>query len=67
MSTEPEHTEAYHCDDGGGGECGACIGGWCGFDDGHCYPGSCGDPEDDAGCEHCGCCECLSCEYARVG
>jgi hypothetical protein len=32
----------------------------------HCYPGSCSDPEDDAGCEHCGCCACLSCEYARV-
>jgi len=60
---DPEEPEPYHCGDGDS----CCVGGWCGIDTGHCYPGSCNDPEDDAGCEHCGCCACTSCEYARVG
>lgn len=62
---EPE-PERYHCA-GTDEQCEACEQGWCGINDGHCYPGSCNDPEDAAGCEHCGCCECTPCEYARVG
>lgn len=30
----------------------------------HCNGSACRDP--DEWCEHCGCCQCTPCEYARV-
>jgi hypothetical protein len=65
-AVDGDYDEPYHCDyvENDSDACEACIIGSCAQGSGHCV--GCNDPEDDAGCVHCGCCSCTPCEYARV-